>query len=143
MPQQDQGFYDASTTDIYGLYELIRHFVVSTLSIFVYCSGLFTNETEAQMRDTGLITEVELSVLLFYAFLRAVCAGPAKQFPVSRLFKKCDGQEVLIVLHVMIKERLHYRILRLIDGTTVNRTMALVSLALLCEIDWDTLGSNK
>lgn len=70
-----QRVYYASMSGVCSSYELIRPFEVSMLPVFAYCSNVFTNGTGAQQKIVARIIEVELSILFFGAFLRAVCIG--------------------------------------------------------------------
>lgn len=67
--------YYASKRDVYIFYKLILAFDAPTIQVFAYRSGLFVNGTDAQESVAGHIAELEMSVVFFGVFLRAVRVG--------------------------------------------------------------------
>lgn len=53
-----------------------------------YYSGVFINGTEAQQKVVARIAELELSVLSFSAFFRAVRVGSLKRLSFSRFIEE-------------------------------------------------------
>lgn len=49
------------------------------------------NGTETQQKVVARIAKVELSILFFSAFLRAVRIDPMKQFSFIRVIDECNG----------------------------------------------------
>lgn len=86
---------------------------------------------------------MELSILFFGVFLRAVHIGLLKRLSFSRMNDECDGQGVLMrVSDAMVKEWFDFGISWLIDRIHVNSILAFVAVAYLCKGDWDALGSH-
>lgn len=92
----------------------------------------------------GSTPKVEMSVVSFNAFLRAVRSGPVIQLPFSKIIKECDGHGVLMrVPREMINKRFGYGTLRIIDRMEADPTMEFVTVALLCKIEWHVISSNN
>lgn len=85
---------------------------VPTPPVFAHCSGSFVNGTEAQRRVSGRTIELEMSVLLFGVFLRAIRISPVKRLMFGRSLDERNRQGVLnCVIMEMIKEWLQYSIM--------------------------------
>lgn len=78
LPQRDRASFYASKPDVYCLYKLDCHFGVPMPPLFLYRSGILVNGTDAEKKVVLRIAEVELSVLSFSTFFRAVRVGSVK-----------------------------------------------------------------
>lgn len=85
---------------MHSSYELIGAFGVPASPFFAYGNGVFINGIEEQQKVVAHIAEVELSLLLSWAFLRAVCVGFVVQLFLRRLTDACDGHGVLMKVPV-------------------------------------------
>lgn len=135
LPQQNRRSFYVFTPDLCSSYILIRPFGMQTLPLFSYCSGVFVNGTQAQMKIVVRGAELELSVLSFGAVLRAVCVGNVKRLSFSVLIDECDSQGVLIMVPIaMVKKWSGIGILRLIECVDVDPTLAFFAVASFYEV---------
>lgn len=140
---QDQGSHYASTPGVYSLYELSLPSGSPAPPVLAYCRNIFMIRTKTQKKVVHRIVEVELWILCFGAFFRAVRIGPMKQLSFSRVIDKCDGRGApMMDPDAMIKGRVVFGILRSIDRMDVDPALPFVAVARLCEVDWHILWSH-
>lgn len=140
LPQGDWESYFATTPGVY-IYELIPLFDVPAPPLFVYCSIVFVNVTEAPAAIFGPSCRGGSVDFVLRCCSLSHLYGPLKRLSLSRAINECEGQGALIgVPEVMFKERFDFGILRLIDRMYVGTTLPFVAVARLCKVDWDAHG---
>lgn len=103
---------------------------------------MLVDDTKTQKNVIARIAKLEWSVLCFGVFFRAVRVGSVKRLSFSRLTEECRDQCVLMkVPDAKVKELFDFSILRLIDRTDVDPTLAFVAVARLCMVDWYACSS--
>lgn len=144
-PQQYRGSFDASACDMYSLYELMCALGVPTPSVFFfsYCSGVYCERYSGTEERLAHSSEVELFVLSFGAFLRAVRVRPVKRLSFSPLLDGCNGQCVLMkVPDAMVMEWFDFDFSWLIDRLDVDPTLVFIVAASLSRFDQCALGPH-
>lgn len=91
--------------------------------------------TEAQHKVMARIAKVELSILSFGPFLRAIRIGLVKRLSFGHSIKVCNGQGVLMKAPGAMFKRFDFGFLWLTGRIDVDPALALVAVARQCGVD--------